>query len=755
MNRGALLEAARTLGLTISPGLFETLSAAEADRLVALAETGKRHAKVDLERLDTAIRTLLDVRYDDEPTRAKARKALDAILAVPDPEDLDVSEAVIVEAAADGSTWEVLLIQPGLSANRRHYRREVLQAAIPLFEGVRSFAPPGGDHWKDGNFGKGRGPRELVGWFTEAKYAEGISLPSGKIAEGVTARYHVSEAAPWLKALLTDGWKRGKPDLIGFSIVGDGKTKVLRESGSGRTFADVERITAIESVDPVVHPAAGGMTLRLVASKEGAPVDWARLTLAEAVKGLATGTILPDELKANRADLFSLVESGQITEVGQAPAPVTAEDIEQIVEAKVEAKVGAVRTAQATEVKIAARTGLPDSVKARIRARVAGQSLDESALDAAIKDEVDYAAGLAPAIIRESGGSIVPGKSEQERIVETIYGGLKDDNKFSIKSMYVDLTGDRAFSGKLAEGGRLTESITTSTFAEIMADSVTRRMLDYYAMPGLDSWRQIASVGRVTDFRTQRRIRYGGYGNLPAVAQGAAYAALTSPGDEEATFSASKRGGTEDLTMETIVNDDLGALRDIPRRLGRAAAQTLHEFVWDFLATNGAIYDAVALFHATHGGNLATTALDATSLKAARLVMRKQTDMSNSKRLGINPRFLVVPSDLEGVAYELTATDREVASANNTLNFVRTFGLGIIVVEYLTDTNNWFLVASPADVPTIEVGFLNGQESPELFLQDQPTVGNVFSNDKLTYKVRHIYGGAVLDFRGFTGNIVV
>jgi hypothetical protein len=52
------------------------------------------------------------------------------------------------------------------------------------------------------------------------------------------------------------------------------------------------------------------------------------------------------------------------------------------------------------------------------------------------------------------------------------------------------------------------------------------------------------------------------------------------------------------------------------------------------------------------------------------------------------------------------------------------------------------------------VGFFNGREDPELFLQDQPTLGSVFSNDKLTYKIRHIYGGAVMDFRAFYGGVV-
>jgi hypothetical protein len=44
----------------------------------------------------------------------------------------------------------------------------------------------------------------------------------------------------------------------------------------------------------------------------------------------------------------------------------------------------------------------------------------------------------------------------------------------------------------------------------------------------------------------------------------------------------------------------------------------------------------------------------------------------------------------------------------------------------------------------LEIGFLDGREEPELFIQDMPNTGSMFSNDKLTYKLRHIYGGGVL-----------
>ncbi len=43
---------------------------------------------------------------------------------------------------------------------------------------------------------------------------------------------------------------------------------------------------------------------------------------------------------------------------------------------------------------------------------------------------------------------------------------------------------------------------------------------------------------------------------------------------------------------------------------------------------------------------------------------------------------------------------------------------------------------------------------PDMFLQDQPQVGTVFTADQITWKVRHEYGGAVIDFRPIYGAIV-
>jgi hypothetical protein len=323
----------------------------------------------------------------------------------------------------------------------------------------------------------------------------------------------------------------------------------------------------------------------------------------------------------------------------------------------------------------------------------------------------------------------------------------------SVKRWYVQLTGDDSMTGQVPQ--RLTESVSSSTFSNVMGDSITRAMVSEYSLSGLDTWRPFVSVVPARDFRTQRRERFGGYGNLPTVAQGGTYNALTSPTDEEVTYAIAKKGGTEDLTIEAIANDDLGAVRRIPVKLARSYAQTLHEFIYDFMRTNGNAYDGTALAATTRTtSNKGTTAFSATSLIAAKTRMSKHQDMSSLKRIGLRPRYLVIPLDLEQAAFEVLNTEKKPATAENDVNFVRSFGLSYITVPYWTDTNDWWLIADPAMTPVFELAFFNGQEEPELFLQDQPTVGNVFNADKLTWKIRGIFGGAPLDFRAYDGNIV-
>ncbi|HLG72832.1 MAG TPA: hypothetical protein VK009_20630 [Chloroflexota bacterium] len=73
----------------------------------------------------------------------------------------------------------------------------------------------------------------------------------------------------------------------------------------------------------------------------------------------------------------------------------------------------------------------------------------------------------------------------------------------------------------------------------------------------------------------------------------------------------------------------------------------------------------------------------------------------------------------------------------------------VIVSPQLSNTAEWYLIADPRMVDTVEIGFVGGQVNPVLLVQDQPLFGLNFTQDVISYKVRHEYGGAVVDYRGF------
>jgi hypothetical protein len=54
----------------------------------------------------------------------------------------------------------------------------------------------------------------------------------------------------------------------------------------------------------------------------------------------------------------------------------------------------------------------------------------------------------------------------------------------------------------------------------------------------------------------------------------------------------------------------------------------------------------------------------------------------------------------------------------------------------------------------LEIGFLDGVQQPQIFLANLPTQGTQFTNDQLQYKVKFVFGGAIVDFRPVAKNVV-
>lgn len=668
-----------------------------------------------------------------------------------------MAEAVAPGASAfreakddEGVTWEVTLLKAGASINRNYYSDALLRDSVRLFEGVRVYARSDDDHAAR----TARDVNQIVGWIDGVNFVEGAATDNGELR----GTLHFVEGAK-VRSTLVDAWKRGKKDLMGLSI--DARAKSSPRKVGRETFREATQFLKINSVDVIVEPSAGGAFVRLVESVENDPMRERLIAkIKQAPKTAAKiadiNALNDDELEQRYTEAVEELrgngtptDSSAATGAQSGATPVTAEDL-RMVEARFYASSA-----------IASST-LPQPAKDRLTRDFAGRArFANEDVDSAIKAEREYLGRFV-----ESGTVRLPdfgeGARTEDRHVtiakmwDDFFTGAK--GAYSLKECYIETTGDRRVTGlvkdcdrmRLAEAagdgavvGRMAEAINMTALADVLGAAMQRRMVDDYLQAiQYDSWRAIANVQPRFDFRTNELTRMGGYGNLPAVAEDGPYNALTSPDDEKATYAVTKRGGTETVSLEVIRNDDVRAVREIPRRMALAARRTLHEFVFDFVRTNPTLYDSVAFFHATHG-NLGSAALDATSWSAARLAMLKQTEAGSSKRLGIPPKVLLVPVDLEEAAANLF-----IRATNNDPTFVQRQAVQIISVPYWTDVTDWAAFADPRESGCIEVGFLDGKEEPDLFVQDMPNVGSLFSNDRHTYKIRHIYGGQVYNYRG-------
>lgn len=708
---------------------------------------------------------------------------------------LSYSEVELVEALDEGQGWKwrVRVLRQGLSGNGKWYGKRACQdlahlieskGQVKVFDGHRHIA----EKVKSSTEG-------LLGWMDEPEYVAG---------DGTYASFNILKSADRLRESLLDAWNRGVKNLVGFSVDGFGGLKLRRDSEtSGKLVPFVESFMKLDSIDVVADPSAGGELAHLVASEEGdrmKPEELAKLMEA----------MTPDELKQVNPELYDAViaqakpeatppakeKEGEEPEPGAAkpdgaapiqeatqPDPAIAELANQVAAMK----CGQTLTAHLTE------ANLPEVLKKSIEKRFTGQVFEEAALREAIQEGQTLAASL-------SGGGKVEGfggaqvevtQEEREKHVKALDGFFQRERSidgvpafrtlreahavmthrpggayadpmailresFESAPLFRDPT-ERAPYGEIV---RLTESLDTTSWAQVLGDSITRAMIREYTEPSISSWRDVVSdIIPVNDFRTQRRSRIGGYGVLPTVNQGAPYQALNSPPDEEATYSIAKKGGTEDLTMEMIANDDVRAIANIPRKLGRAAAWTIRNDVLDILRLNpNCTYDATALFAAGHG-NLGATALSSAELNVVRRVFRERVAYGsdgNIEVMNLNIDRIWVPAELEELAFRLctSATNVNAAETATTPNIQANQGLKYTVVPEWTDATDWVAQANVRDCPTIEVGFFEGQEEPQLLIQDDPRTGAVFSADKITYRIRYIYGTCVLDHRGLYKEVV-
>lgn len=288
-------------------------------------------------------------------------------------------------------------------------------------------------------------------------------------------------------------------------------------------------------------------------------------------------------------------------------------------------------------------------------------------------------------------------------------------------------------------------SHTTSDFPLILGDAVGRELrAAYQAVPSA-----LKAAGRRTtanDFRQRHRLQLSADMKLERVGEGGEYKFGTMNEARE-TYRLDTFGKIFRITRQAMVNDDVGAFADAATRLGRAASAFEATLIRDLIEANSGagptMSDGNPLFHvASHANRAATAAvLSETTLAAARLAMRKQTDQA-AELVTVGPRFLIVPSDLETAAEKLIST----VQATRTADANPFAGLQLLVEPRLTSATRFYLAADPGQVDGLEYCYLAGAEGPQIETQID------FNTDAFNIKVRLDFAAGFVDWRSWFMN---
>ncbi len=260
-------------------------------------------------------------------------------------------------------------------------------------------------------------------------------------------------------------------------------------------------------------------------------------------------------------------------------------------------------------------------------------------------------------------------------------------------------------------------AFSTLSLPGILSNVANKMLLEGYNYVE-DVWWQICKIATVSDFKQHTRYRLTDDFKFQKVG---ADGELKHGKVGEQTFSnqADTHGIMFSLTRQTIINDDLAAFMDVPRRLGMGAAEAIAEAVWALLLSNPGSFFSSGNKNYAAG---ADTALSIDGLTAAELLFLDQTK-PNGRPLAIAPRYLLVPNALKVQAQLLMSSLKlnETTTANKPkpVDNPHAGKFEVAVSSYLgnaaftgNSTKAWYLFADPNRLAALEVAFLNGVDRP-------------------------------------------
>ena len=285
-----------------------------------------------------------------------------------------------------------------------------------------------------------------------------------------------------------------------------------------------------------------------------------------------------------------------------------------------------------------------------------------------------------------------------------------------------------------------------SQFTSILDNTVKKSMATAYkaAEPTYDKW---CGKGSNSDFKEAAHYQLSEGGDLIQLSQSGEIK-FDEMTDNKVTKKVLTYARGFGFTRQALINDDLSVLTKVPAAYVRAAMRGRNKLVYKLLGSNAAIYDGKTLFHADHKNKGTAGALSTQALSELIKLMRKQKNIRGKETLNIKPEFLIVPAALEATAAQLLVSTADPAANNSGVANIYRNSMDLIVDAELDDYSEtqYYVAANPADIDTIEVTYLNGNEQPILESQ----VGFDFVGIK--WRILDDFGVTALDYRGLATN---
>lgn len=288
-------------------------------------------------------------------------------------------------------------------------------------------------------------------------------------------------------------------------------------------------------------------------------------------------------------------------------------------------------------------------------------------------------------------------KAVVEKLVEGLGNGSIDPVDVSLRELWEATVGpvSRSLSMTGADEAEIQEALTTSVFPKASSALIQQAILAGYD--------EIPTIGDNLVTRIPSRMKnetflgFNDSDRIEEVGEGEEY---PRRGITERYYTGHNRkfGGMVEITEETILFDQTGQILGRATDLGRNAAEhrerMIIQKVTDQNPTTDPVYrpsgTAEALYSTGNSSLEASNSFGEAGLSTVKNNFDNKTAPSTGKPIGVVPKHLLIPSELEIQAWKLLNSLQESETANNALNFFRG-RYQILSSPYMPDTTSWFL----------------------------------------------------------------